>query len=467
MRPQLYDKLLKYSNTKYPYHMPGHKFGRGFDLADLSLLSLDATEVPELDNLYNATGVIKDAMTDMAKFYKSQHCIFLTNGATAGILASILAVCKPKDKFIVAKNSHHSVINALILADAVPVYISPEILSCGIVGSIKAEDIKKILVKHPDIKGAIITSPTYEGVFSDLVNIRAVLKDQIIIVDEAHGAHLNIMSIPSAITAGADLVINSMHKTLPALTQSALLHICTNKIKYADVIESLKMIQTSSPSYLLMGLMDYIRFYIEKNMNAIKQNYVVELLQIRKNLKQLKKLRLLETPNMQDPAKIVILTNNYINGKNLANVLDTKYNIVIEAFFETHVILITSPADTKKEFDALLAALMIIDSELLEPDLTNKCVTNIAIAPSDVAEISLGELRRSAKIEVAIFDATDRIAGLNIILFPPGIPIVCLGEKITDIHINSINQNLDNVIGVSFINAVPHVLVLEKGGAHG
>ncbi|ONI45877.1 hypothetical protein AN641_02945 [Candidatus Epulonipiscioides gigas] len=466
MKAKLYNAILKHSNIKYPYHMPGHKFGRAFNLKNLPLLALDATEVEGLDNLYNAQGIIKQAMQDMARFYGSKKCIFLTNGATAGILTALLTVCKPKDKMIVVRNAHQSVINGLILADAIPIYISPKILPCGIIGEVDKNNIIQVLKWHPDIKGAIITSPTYEGIISDIEGIRKILGNRILIIDEAHGAHLNISpNFPkSAIHVGADIVINSMHKTLPALGQSALLHLCTNKIKYDDLIKNLSIIQTSSPSYLLMGLMDYIRFYIEKNNINIQKKYVEMLIKYRKKLRKLSKLSIFEYRNFLDFSKIVILTNNYISGKNLTNILYNRYNIVVEAALESHVILITSPADKKNNFSILLKALIEIDKNLSKPMIKNKLVSlEGCISQKSISSvISLGEVRFMPKIKMPMEDSIGKIAGENVILFPPGIPIICIGEQINNIHIEVIRSNLNNVVGVSFIDKVPYILVLEK-----
>lgn len=458
MTAKLYRKLIEYSKNKYPYHMPGHKFGRGFKLNKIPLLALDATEVPCLDNLYNPKGILKLAMLDMARYYGSKRCIFLTNGSTSGIIAAILTGFKSQDKVLIARNSHQSVINALILADAIPIYISPKILKCDIPGQIDPKAIEKILTKHSDIKGAVITSPTYEGVISDIKEIRKILGNRILIVDEAHGAHLKLLKISSSINLGADIVISSMHKTLPTLTQSALIHICTNRLKYSDINENLKMIQTSSPSYLLLGLMDYARAYMELNQKSIAKKYFIPLLKFRQKLiQQLKKLSLFNLKHFQDYSKVVILTNNYISGKNLANILDKKYNIRVEAFFQTHVILITSPADTKKGFNILFSALKYIDSNLTTAKLKNKNENSFNFQFTRPSLISLGKIKSAPRILVRLDLAEGNLAAQNIILFPPGIPVICIGEYITIDQINFIQNNLQNVTGLVFKNGIPYI----------
>ena len=235
MNAPLYNEIIKYKNRMTSFHMPGHKFGQILNMKDIPLLDLDVTEVPGLDNLYEADGIIFDAQKQMAKKYGAKDTIFVTNGSTAGITASILTVCSPGDSLIVARNCHHSVWNALILGGIRPIYINPAYhKEHNILGGICPLELDETLQKHPEAKGLILVSPTYEGLVSDIKAIAKVVDDhkKLLIVDEAHGAHFVWHdSFPeSALIQGADLVIQSMHKTLPALTQSALLHIGSHKL---------------------------------------------------------------------------------------------------------------------------------------------------------------------------------------------------------------------------------------------
>ncbi|MBS5800788.1 MAG: aminotransferase class I/II-fold pyridoxal phosphate-dependent enzyme, partial [Clostridiales bacterium] len=253
MKTPLYNALIEYSKHKKPFHMPGHKLGTFGDMKQLDFTALDVTEANGLDNLYEAEGIIKEAMQEMSRFYGAQSTTFLTNGSTAGILASLMTICKPGDKVLIARNCHHSVWHALILIGAVPIYIQPEYNEdFGLMGVIAKETISQALDLYPEVKGAIIVSPTYEGIVSDVKGIAEVLheQDKVLIVDEAHGAHfvVNEAFPESSVLQGADLVIQSMHKTLPTLTQSALLHRGTNKINEDELIKNLRLVQTSSPS---------------------------------------------------------------------------------------------------------------------------------------------------------------------------------------------------------------------------
>ncbi len=403
--------------------MPGHKFGQ--IIKDIPLLELDATEATDLDNLYEATGIIKQAMNAMSTFYQSKHTIFLTNGSTAGIISAILSVCRPKDKIIVARNCHYSVWNALILADVIPIYITPKYFSNNIIGEIDINDIKTALTKYPEIKGAIIVSPTYEGIVSDIKSISDILheQDKILIVDEAHGAHFVINKIfpQTSILQGADLVVHSMHKNLPALTQSALLHICTPKIKYKDIIKNLKLIQTSSPSYMMMGTMDYLRNYIEENYNIIEENYIKPLIELRSNLTKLKNLQLLdEKINRYDISKIVIFTHKTnISGYKLAQILENEYNLGVELASKTHIILITTMADDREALRVLAQVLIEIDSKL---ELENTIDVGFKISNKIFEGKSPRKINFASNNWIEIDKVVDKISAQNIMLYPPGIP---------------------------------------------
>lgn len=453
MAAPLYNKLIKYSKENIPFHMPGHKFGTvaSFDQIDMSML--DNTEALGMDNLYEAKGVIKEAMELMAQFYGTDKTIFLTNGSTAGILTSIMATCRQGDQFIVARNAHHSVWSALVLAGVSPIYINTEYLQSSILGEMKKETVEKALKEYPNAKGIIIVSPTYEGIVSNIAEIAEVVHNynKVLIVDEAHGAHFVLgESFPqSAVEEGADIVINSTHKTLPALTQSALLHICSNRVSYEQIITNLRMIQTSSPSYVMMGLMDYVRQYIEDNRKNIYDLYISPLKQLRNTLSnKLIKLKLLEyLPGRYDISKIIILTDGAnIDGYQLSDLLYERYKITIEAALEDYVIIMTTMADTKESLRLLERALIEIDTELEIIELEKETQR------VQVEEISYGNNPRDIfyreKEWLSIEKCLQRIVSKNIMLYPPGIPIVAIGETISEEKLKLILRYKDKLQGV-------------------
>lgn len=458
MNAPLYNELMAYSSSKLAFHMPGHKFGTIADLNKLNLSSLDNTEAIGMDNLYEANGIIRQAMNLMADFYGARETIFLTNGSTAGILASILATCKQGDKLIVARNAHHSVWSGLILAGVEPIYVNPVYLrEEDILGEITARTIEEALIKYPEAKGALIVSPTYEGIVSNIEEIAKVVHkyDKLLIVDEAHGAHFVLgNSFPVGSTRkGADLVINSMHKTLPALTQSGLLHICSNRMKYEDVIEALRMVQTSSPSYIMMGLMDYIRCYILEHHALIKKQYTDELILMRARLTQsLQCLRLIEKePEFYDRSKIIISTSYAsITGYELADILNRHFSIVVEAALDNYVILMTTMADQKITLSRLENALRVVDNNI------GRSARRESVNSFMSKSITLGRCPREVfygkKTYLPLKECEGKTAAKNVMLYPPGIPLVCVGETIEHRHIMLFEYFKEKLQGIKVVD---------------
>lgn len=453
MNAPLYQGLKQYSQTQYPFHMPGHKFGSFGDLSEINLCQIDATEAKGLDNLYEAEGIIEKAMVLMSSTYQSQDTLFLTNGSTAGILASILASCKPGDQLLVARNCHHSVWSALVLGGVVPIYISPSYREVeGVIGEIQVETIEEAIEKYPDVKGAIIVSPTYEGITSDIQGIANKLheKNKLLIVDEAHGAHFFVDECfpKGSLEYGADLVIHSMHKTLPTLTQSALIHIGSERVKKEQIVSALKMVQTSSPSYAMMGLMDYVREYIGNHKKQIREEYIDPLQEIRKELRKLKYLRLLdEDMSRYDIGKIIILTNEAnIDGYELARRLEEEYNLGVEAAHANLVILMTTVADKKEKLVQLQQALMQIDETLESGTVSIQAYKYIKEPP--IMGNTPRDIYYKDKEWILLKDALGKVCANNIMLYPPGIPLVCIGEEIKEKHLQMIELIKEYLLGI-------------------
>ncbi|MBP3886329.1 MAG: aminotransferase class I/II-fold pyridoxal phosphate-dependent enzyme [Cellulosilyticum sp.] len=458
MKAPLFDKLIEYSKANLVFHMPGHKFGSIADLDQIDMTKLDNTEAMGMDNLYEAEGIIRQAMELMADFYGTKQTIFLTNGSTAGILTSILSICKEGDQLIVARNAHHSVWSALILAGVSPIYVSPEYIeSEHIIGSISEETIEKAYKAYPKAKGVLVVSPTYEGIVSDIEAISRITHRYggILIVDEAHGAHFVLEGdFPkSSIKLGADIVINSMHKTLPTLTQSALLHICSDRVNYDEVIQVLRMIQTSSPSYVMMGIMDYIRAYIQVHKEEIQRNYVNELVSFRKILnEELKQLKLISFDTERyDISKVIIsTTHTNINGYELEELLNKNFNITVEAALNNYIILMTTIADQKMSLAKLKEALIRLD-QMVEKQGTQKSINSFM-----KQKITLGNNPRrifySNKQCLHIKECLNRVSAKNIMLYPPGIPIIAIGEVFTKEDIILLNDFKEKIKGIKIID---------------
>ena len=272
-----------------PFYAPGHKQGKGIpqpltELLGTKVFPADLPELPELDNLFAPDGVIQEAQELAAETFGALHTKFLVNGSTTGIIAGILATCGNGDKIILPRNIHQSVISGLILSGAIPIFIHPEYNShWDIPLSITPQSIAQTLAKHPDAKAVMIVYPTYHGVCGDIRAIaQEVHKYNIpLLVDEAHGAHFTFhreLPIP-ALVGGADLTVQSTHKTLGAMTQASMLHIGSNRIDLYRLEQALQMLQSSSPSYLLLASLDAAR----QQMALFGEELMSQTLELAKN----------------------------------------------------------------------------------------------------------------------------------------------------------------------------------------
>ena len=257
--PSLTERLGQYAaSDAYPFHMPGHKRRPGA-LGGALPEALDITEIDGFDDLHDPEGVLAEAMERAARLYGSKKARFLVNGSTCGILAGIHAAAPRGSTVLVARNCHKSVYHAIELLDLRPVYLAPRLdVRSGVAGSIDPAEVETALAAHPDAKLVVITSPTYEGVMSELpgIALRCRRAGVPLLVDEAHGAHFGLRGgFAASATGCADLVVQSLHKTLPSPTQTALLHWNSDLIPFEAVEHGLDIFETSSPSYPLMAAM--------------------------------------------------------------------------------------------------------------------------------------------------------------------------------------------------------------------
>ncbi len=448
----LYDKLIKYREEDiYPMHMPGHK--RNLELMDMvNPYAIDITEIDGFDNLHDAEEILLDNMEEAAQLYHAEHTHYLINGSTSGLLVSIAACTKKGDTVLVARNCHKAVYHAIFLNELVPIYVYPEVDDdYGIHKGITPEQVKKELEENPDIKMVLLTSPTYEGIVSDIREIASVVHSYNIplIVDEAHGAHLGFSKdFPeNSVTCGADLVIHSVHKTLPAFTQTALLHSNGSLVDYDRIKMYLQIYQTSSPSYVLMsGISNCIRIIKEQGRQLFEEYYrnLREFYQACNKLKHLEvyqpiKLQEEKRPFAFDPSKILIFTHHSsINGVELYEMLLNRYQIQCEMVSKNYVLAMTSLADTKEGFNRLLDALLDIDRNISRENKQEQIsllyVTDLRLALTPYEAYNL------RKESIIIDESIGNIAAEYIYLYPPGIPLVVPGEEITKEIISRIKE---------------------------
>ena len=421
----LYNKTKKYNKSGvYPFHMPGHK--RQSIVPELPY-ELDMTEIEGFDNLHNPKTCIKEIEDRAAEIYQAKRAFMLVNGATCGIMSAIGALTKRGDRVLVARNCHISVYRALRLFGLMPEYILPDYVKDGddaypIFGSINPDDVYQNLIEHRDIKLVILTSPTYEGVVSDIKKISQICHELGVklFVDEAHGAHFAFCdyfplgSLPN----GADVVVTSLHKTLPALTQTALL--LTNDLSLQkDLQYQLSVFQTSSPSYVLMNSVEIcLEYTLRYNFN----DYINRLKAFEEKAKELKNLKLILRENTEnifvyDKSKLIISTAHAdLDGEQLATILRYNCGIETEMASKDYVIAMTSICDTDEGFERLIESLLWIDKDRKRVEDYN---SNLDIKlPEKVYEPYETD-----------FDDKD-VAREDFFIYPPGIPVIVSGERI-------------------------------------
>lgn len=452
----LYDKLKKYSKSGvYPFHMPGHK--RNTALSDGTMpYEIDLTEIDGFDNLHNAEGCILEVQNLAERLYNVKKAFLLVNGATGGILSAVRAMTNRGDKVLVARNSHKSVYNALEICGLEPEYIVPAVDDeFGINCSITPLQVEKAIVGNPDAKLLIITSPNYEGVVSDIKEICRIahLHNVMVLVDEAHGAHFPFSdSFPvEAIQCGADVAVASLHKTLPSLTQTALL-LTSNEELINPLAENLAIFETSSPSYVFMSSIEKCLDFC-KNTKTFDE-YIKRLNSFNEKCKNLKKIKVLcygndEVKNHRffdfDISKITVSVRGLdINGTQLAEILRNDFKIEPEMVCSDYVLLISTVCDTDEGFARLINALQIIDSKCSVKEL-NACrysitMPKIAVKPCECS----GKDGEFCLLEHSI----DKISLEYVWAYPPGIPIIAKGEIITQDIANIIIAQIASGINV-------------------
>ncbi len=435
----LYDRLKAYSESDYyGFHMPGHKRNKKYVNAGLPC-QWDITEIEGFDDLHHAEGILKDAQERAAEVYRAEETHFLVNGSTVGLLSAILGVTEREDTILVARNCHKSVYHAIDMNELRPVYLYPEFDSqAGLNTKVSVDDVEKALVENPKIRAVVIVSPTYDGVVSDVKAIAETVHKRGIplIVDEAHGAHFGFHPYfpENANVQGADIVIHSLHKTLPSLTQTALLHMNGTLVNREAVREYLHMLQSSSPSYIFMASIDSCVNLLKQEREALFEPYVNRLKALRKSLKKLRRLQLVETESY-DRSKIVIAAGAIgISGKELQKRLLLDYHLQMEMAAGNYVLAMTSVGDTEEGFGRLEQALFELDQSLEE-----KVSEEIKIKlPKTELVYTIAQIRKMKKMQkednvfVLPWEESNGYVSMEYAyLYPPGIPLIAPGELVT------------------------------------
>ena len=496
--------FLMYHKETHPisFHMPGHK-GRstlygiyGFGDFVKNVVGNDITEIPGADALQQPRERIRDMMEGYAGLYGAKHTELLVNGSSAGLMASILGSVPRGGKLLMGRNSHKSVYGALRLGGIDPVYIMPEIDGeTGLQLGLDPDKIETALIEDPGIKAVLVTSPNYYGVLSDIERIASIvhLHGRILIVDQAHGAHLKFFDylrsedgLPhrAAENCGADIVVDSTHKTLLSFTGSAILNICTERPDVSRISELLRMLQTTSPSYLLMGSLDINQQILRMDGYNLIKNWDADIKYFYEEAAQIASLGLIDRIDLDETKVSITMSALGLSGPELAEELE-KRNIWVELTHGDYVMLMTGLGNERGDYEDVLSALRDLSAHYggriqgVEPessasktesaaqDAAQKQAKNEAQAmakneaqamakneaqaanknasqPVDkIAELrtpssdsALIERLEQRKIpdtyeEVPLYSAEGRVLYESIIPYPPGTPIACPGEVLS------------------------------------
>ena len=457
----LINRLAAYAGSDmYPFHMPGHKRTPGTMDSFANPWTVDITEIDGFDNLHHPEGILRDSMKWAADVYGADQTYYLINGSTSGILAAVCGAVPRGGRILVSRNCHKSVYHGIYLNQLKTSYVYPqEIEGLGIQGGITAEDVDRMLNRYMDTQAVLIVCPTYDGIVSDIEAIARIVHRAglPLIVDEAHGAHFryDAMFPVSALDLGADVVIQSVHKTLPSLTQTALLHIKCNRPDggcYADrerIDRYIHMVQSSSPSYVLMASIENSIYQMEQTDTA---PYGKQLHRLRRRLGQMRHLRLADTGLIGqagirdlDISKIVVSTRGTclypaedgltgFTGAQLDDILRREYHLEMEMCGADYVTAITTVMDSGEGLERLGDALTRIDSQLTDagykPDGRSGNQKSVYSMRCDTA-MSMGEAMEEKMASVGLEDSAGCISGEFVYIYPPGIPIVAPGEWIS------------------------------------
>lgn len=451
----LWEALVDFSLKKrISFHTPGHKHGKGLDNELLQLTGngfgrIDLTELPGLDNLHFPRGPIREAQKLAAEACGAAESFFLVNGASCGIQAMVLSCCRPGDKMIIPRDAHISVHNALIICGVEPVYIYPEIdPGAGLILGITREHLCQVLENNPDAKGILLINPNYYGICSNLAGLIQEAKrfGKPVMVDEAHGAHLQFHPLlpPSAGELGADLWVQSTHKMTTSLTQSGLLHFGSDLIDIERIRAALSMVQSTSPSYLLMASVDLARRQLATVGRQALDRLLIWISNVREHLAGLSGIKCFNEANLPvgkgftcDPLKLLLNFERLgLKGTEAAHILRDVFNLECELADTKNVLFAFAPGNSEEDCLKLVEACSRIKDYNINPSI--KTTNNFL--EQDIFDYVYKDARQvltprnawfADKINIPLVEAAGQVAGQFVLIYPPGIPVICPGEEIT------------------------------------
>lgn len=449
MKTPLYTALSQHAEKKpYSFHVPGHHNGDVFfDEARsyyASILQLDVTELEGLDDLHHPTGVIEDAEDLLAKLYGAKQSFFLVNGTTVGNLAMVMAACRTGDEIFVQRNCHKSVFHAIELAGATPIIVETESDPyLHVPTHVTDKTVEKAIAQHPNCRAIVLTYPNYYGHAADLSKLIQMCHEAgiLVLVDEAHGAHFVLGGAfpPSALSYGADVVVQSAHKTLPAMTMGSYLHLQGDRIDAKRMKTLLTMLQSSSPSYPIMASLDLARAYVEEIKGKGNVDGIIRgLTRLKEQFNRIPSLEVVESDSLStDPLKCVIRSTKGLTGYELKKVLES-VDVHPELADEHQVLLVFGLGQTKDiPFTTIKRALQQSDLLLEKKEQLQK---GSALIDDD---------QQKQGVEAVPFEkAAGRISAESVIPYPPGIPLMIKGEPIEANQIATLSRLLGHQVHV-------------------
>jgi len=424
----------------YPFHMPGHKRNPAF--LPQALPGLDITEIPDADNLNQPEGIILRLQERLAQLFGAEQTFLTVNGSTGNNLAAVTALCGDGGAILMARNAHRSAFGALTLSGTRPVYLMPAMTPHGFCGGVAPADVEAKLSENPDIRAVFVTSPTYEGAVSDIKAIADIAHAHGVplIADEAHGAHMAFSGIfpQTALACGADVVIHSLHKTMPFLTQTSVLHVQGTLVDRVRLKKMISILQTSSPSYVFMAQIDYVVSMLEEDGKTLFAAYAEQLQKCREACKALTRIKLFDEAiigqynfHALDVNKLVfLLPDAGLAANDFELALRDRFRVQLEMSGLLHTIALTSPADTDAGIARLLDGVFAIDKEI-GPNIPRAIQTpTVMPAAPDIVTTPRAAVNAAAE-SVPVQSAEYRVSAAFLIPYPPGIPLVAPGERLT------------------------------------
>jgi len=446
-RAPLWEVLLRHAkNNVTSFHTPGHKNGRGISppfkrFVGEGIFKFDVTVFPEVDSLHAPSGPIRDAQKLASQAWGSRESFFLVNGSSVGNFAMFLAALKPGESVIVSRNTHKSVLSGLILSGVWPIWIQPAVdRKLNIILNSSSEQIEEEIKNFPEAKAVFLTNPTYNGVCTDVAKIVSLCrkKRKLLLIDEAHGPHLGFHpAFPdSSVHAGADLVVQSAHKILSAMSQGSILHLNSHRVDLSRLKQVVSMLQTTSPSYPILASIDLARRQLVQQGRELLQTMMECSEWARQRIRRLEKIKCFSEDDLPpgyriDYSKLTIdVSGTGLTGYEVEDLLASKYRIQVDCADTFNLIAILGVGTRMEDMRRLVNALEEIDLEKLQrcsslPKLEMPSLsTEMVMTPRDV--FLAGQVRK-----VPISKASGSISAEALTIYPPGIPILIPGERVS------------------------------------